>query len=125
MIVVMGTIFFLSSKTNDELSLPAIEGLDKILHGIAYGTLAITMMFAFSPEFSRRRSLTVMLLTIAGVLLYGVSDEFHQSFVPGREVSAMDVLADVCGGTIAVLIFRGFQLRQPFHRVMKSIREKG
>ena len=125
MTVVMGTIFFLSGKSGDELSLPAIEGLDKVLHGFAYCALGLTMMLAFSPEFRARRLFAAMMLTLAGVFLYGISDEFHQSFVPGREVSAMDVLADMCGGIFAVLIFRYCQLRQPFHRLIKLGGKKG
>jgi VanZ family protein len=34
---------------------------------------------------------------IAGGSLYGASDEWHQSFVPGREVSPLDWAADSCG----------------------------
>lgn len=33
--------------------------------------------------------------------LYGISDEYHQSFVPGRDVSALDALADGVGGFLA------------------------
>jgi VanZ family protein len=33
-------------------------------------------------------------------MLYGVSDEFHQYFVPGRSVEALDVLADALGGLL-------------------------
>ena len=32
---------------------------------------------------------------------YGVSDEFHQSFVPMRSVEAMDVVADTVGASFA------------------------
>lgn len=35
-------------------------------------------------------------------LVYGILDEFHQSFVPGRTASAYDVLADVIGAILAM-----------------------
>ena len=35
-------------------------------------------------------------------LLYGMTDEFHQQFVPGRFSSLMDIAADVAGAVIAV-----------------------
>jgi VanZ family protein len=38
------------------------------------------------------------------VILWGVSDEFHQSFVPGRNASALDVVADTFGFVMAVLL---------------------
>jgi len=41
-------------------------------------------------------------LILAGAL-YGVSDEWHQSFVPGRDASALDWLADLCGVTLGYL----------------------
>ena len=40
--------------------------------------------------------------TLVGAVLWGVSDEWHQSFVPGREVDAVDLLADVAGSALAV-----------------------
>ena len=39
-------------------------------------------------------------------LAYGMSDEFHQTFVPGRHADLADIVADVVGGTtgaVAVL----------------------
>jgi VanZ family protein len=41
-------------------------------------------------------------LILAGAL-YGASDEWHQSFVPGRDASAADWLADLCGVTLGYL----------------------
>lgn len=35
-------------------------------------------------------------------VLYGMSDEFHQSFIPGRSVETMDVVADAIGAGIAI-----------------------
>jgi VanZ family protein len=32
--------------------------------------------------------------------LYGITDEFHQSFIPGRTADALDVAADVAGGLL-------------------------
>jgi VanZ family protein len=43
------------------------------------------------------------------VVVYALSDEFHQSFVPSRGASILDSMIDSLGGLIAltVLIFRG------------------
>ena len=38
-------------------------------------------------------------LIVAGAL-YGATDEWHQSFVPGRDASVLDWLADLCGVTL-------------------------
>lgn len=37
-------------------------------------------------------------------LLYGMSDEFHQSFVPDRTPSVLDVAADTVGACIGIVI---------------------
>jgi VanZ family protein len=37
------------------------------------------------------------------VILYAASDEFHQSFVPSREASVLDVLIDTAGSVLALL----------------------
>lgn len=37
--------------------------------------------------------------------LYGLSDEWHQSFVPGRQVELGDLLADGIGGFLGGMIF--------------------
>lgn len=45
-----------------------------------------------------------IILITALTMLYGISDEYHQSFVPGRDVGALDVLADGVGGFLAVQV---------------------
>jgi len=112
MILVMGTIFFLSHQTGSDLSLPSFPGSDKVAHLIAYGVLGATVFFAFTPgkRCSFPRKYIIMAVLVA--LIYGILDEFHQSFIPGREVSAGDVLADLTGGIAGVLLHRYFDLRQ-------------
>jgi VanZ family protein len=105
--VAMGTIFFLSHQPGDSLSLPEIPGVDKVAHMAVYAFLAATLLVAFSDEQKKTRPKRVVWITVLLCLLYGISDEFHQSFVPGRSSSFFDVLADCAGAIIAsVLWFR-------------------
>jgi hypothetical protein len=94
MVIAMGTIFFLSHQTGDQLSLPAIPGIDKLGHMVIYGILAGTILLAFSETQKSTRPRSVMLFTVAFCVLYGISDEIHQSFIPGRFASIYDVFAD-------------------------------
>ena len=101
MIIVMGTIFFLSSKPGDEIHLPAFAYSDLVAHVIAYAALGVTVCFALKDDFRKSQPLKACVFTVAFCTLYGISDEFHQYFVPGRFVSILDVCADTFGGVLA------------------------
>jgi VanZ family protein len=96
----MAAIFIESSQSHVP-DLPA--GLSNHTgHFIAYGVLAAALLRAFAAM----RWSGVTIATAAGALLiasaYGVTDEFHQRFVPGRFSGADDWLADTLGALTAV-----------------------
>ena len=92
----MGLIYFLSSLTLDRLpSLP--HGSDKILHTCLYAVLSFLYFHSLSRSGIKRHCFLIALLLTS---IYAVSDEFHQYFVPGREASAGDLIADFIGGFI-------------------------
>ncbi len=99
----MGLIFFLSHQPGDSLELIDIPNIDKLLHCLVYGGLASAALLAVSPEIRRHKSWTVAGAVVLFCLLYGISDEFHQSFIPGRFASKWDLLADTVGGILAVI----------------------
>jgi VanZ family protein len=104
----MGGIFFLSHQSGAQLSLPDIAMFDKVLHCGVYTILGGAYLFALPPSWTQRSpwpASTVVLFC----LLYGVSDEYHQSFIPGRFVSGADVAADMLGGIVAFLGFLGWK----------------
>ena len=96
----MGAIFFLSSWHNVP-DLPA--GFSNHTgHFIGYGLLGALALRAFAF----RHDLTVAAAGRAIVLAsaYGVTDEFHQSFVSNRTPAADDWIADTTGAAAAVLL---------------------
>jgi VanZ family protein len=97
MVIVMGTIFLLSHQSGGELDVPPIEHLDKLGHFVIYGLLAATVIWAPPEELKQRRPKLIVLIAIIFCFLYGISDEFHQSFIPDRSVSGADLAADLCG----------------------------
>ena len=109
MVVTMGIIFLFSHQPDDSLSLSAVPGVDKLAHMTVYGILAGTVLFAVSDRWKERNRRLVMILTVLFCTLYGISDEFHQSFVPGRCVSGYDLLADSCGAAITCLLWAGWR----------------
>ena len=50
-------------------------------------------------------------LALALTLLYALSDEFHQAFVPGRTPDLLDLLCDGCGAVLGLLCWSWRQHR--------------
>ena len=104
LLLVMGIIYFLSSLPGDRLVLPDIVNIDKIAHMAIYGLLAFTVFYAFGSRLRRLYPRLIPLLVILICTLYGVSDEFHQSFVPNRSPDVFDVMADSTGAVLVCII---------------------
>lgn len=119
MLIVMGTIFFLSHKTGDEIQLPAFAYSDLVAHMLIYALLAGAVLYTWKDKFRACQPIKVVCYTVVICLLYGISDEFHQSFVPGRYMSAMDVVADTVG---AIIICTGWWMYSKKSFVYKSLR---
>lgn len=98
-------LFWLS----DQPSLPVpivFEIQDKIHHFIAYFVLGIVAWRCF------RHFVSPPALAITSVVfcsLYGISDEWHQSFVVGRDPEVLDWVADTLGATVAMLLMPRFR----------------
>ena len=76
---------------------------DKDMHILLFGGLAFlwrSFLCRYPLKFR-----AVALWALIFTFLYGVSDEYHQLFVPGREASAYDLLFDVIGGLGGVVFY--------------------
>ena len=82
---------------------PAVVALiwDKLLHAGAWAGLTVLALRATHRGKGPLR-LGATFAAVALALAYGISDEFHQSFVPGREPSLADFAADSVGTAAAV-----------------------
>lgn len=80
---------------------------DKMLHAGAYTVLGGALLRALAGGRWHGVTLGTAVVAIALTTGYGVSDEFHQSFVPKRSVEVADVAADLAGGTIAATLALG------------------
>jgi VanZ family protein len=67
-------------------------------HFTEYFILSILTYNAVKEDFKLPNALLISILV---VFLYACSDEFHQSFVPGRGPAFRDVLIDTSGGITA------------------------
>ena len=77
--------------------------LRKGAHLFEFLILAILVAWVMGSYEIKGRKASVYVLFI--VLLYAVSDEFHQLFVPGRTARVQDILIDFIGGIIGTVIF--------------------
>lgn len=111
----MALIFIVSAQP----SLPSAPRkwdllLKKAMHALAYGALAWLYLRAL-----RGRSPTTIRICAASwglALAYALSDEYHQSFVPGRHGALVDVAVDGFGAGGAMLLswWRGhLRVRSP------------
>lgn len=99
----MMLIFWFSSRSDlPSASIPVLELLlKKGAHVGAYAVLAILLARAIAlPRYGRR-------VAFALAVLYAISDEFHQSFTPGRMPQATDVLIDAAGAWWGLYALRG------------------
>ena len=97
--LIMAVIFGFSSTPSTKL--PNFGLLDLVVkkggHMLGYGLLALAYWYGL--RFEKRRGWLALLFAV----LYAISDEFHQSFVPGRHPGWVDVLVfDGGGATIAL-----------------------
>ena len=112
MTLVMGTIFFLSHQRGDSFDLPLFPGIDKIAHLLIYGALAFSVLWYCCREGLDYPGRTAV-ITVLFCLLYGISDEYHQSFIALRSVSVLDLLADTAGAVrMSMLWLKSVSLRQ-------------
>ena len=100
-------IFWLSALS-DPGSLSPFAVPDKIAHLLEYtifGFLLMRVLTYLNPEQDVVRHL---IWVLSGALIYGLSDEIHQYFVPEREFSWMDLLADGAGGYLGARLWMIF-----------------
>jgi hypothetical protein len=103
--VYAGSIFLLSSLPQLVEEVSPFMGYDKLAHFMEYyffGILICRWLLNKKNHLIRRYALFITLLIGT---CYGVSDEWHQSFIPGRVASIWDVFFDAVGVAAAVFTY--------------------
>jgi VanZ family protein len=98
-------IFWLSSRSTLPQP-PGVLAWDKLQHALGYGVGGF--LIARAAGVRGRGPLVAAALGV----LYGASDEVHQSFVPGRSSDVRDWYADAVGVLAGVFIHRFITLRR-------------
>lgn len=103
----MGLIFYLSAQP--DLPHPETKWADLLVssgaHAFMFAVLAVLWVRTLGER--SRAWLVALVLT----LLYALSDEFHQAFVPGRTPDPLDLLCDGCGAILGLCGWVGLQCK--------------
>lgn len=98
--------WYLSSQPH--VPLPDFNMSDKVVHLACFAAFAFFTALAFfgirSPD-DKSSWLKRIFLPALVISIYGIIDEIHQSFVPGRSCSFLDWCADTIGAIIGSSLF--------------------
>ncbi|MGD2076358.1 MAG: VanZ family protein [Gammaproteobacteria bacterium] len=115
----MALLFFLSHQSG--LHTPSLfSAQDKVAHALVYGVLGALLLASQAPH-THGYGWRQMAASILVASMYGITDELHQSFVPGRNVDLWDWVADTLGALLAVLLVAWLVRR---HRELKAAASK-
>lgn len=97
-------IFYFSSLPQAPFVMTTFQWQDKIFHFFAYFFYGATLALAVHDHVRKNAKKNILWILIIGCL-YALSDEFHQSFVPGRTSEIGDIIADCLGICMAVMVY--------------------
>ena len=98
--IYMAAIFLVSADSDP----PAPSAIsDKMLHLMAYAALGVLVCRAAAGGLGRRVMARAAVITLIVSIGYGVSDEIHQMFVPGRSPDVLDVFSDAAGAALGLI----------------------
>lgn len=118
-------IFLISSLSDPPAPDFKLEWGDKINHAGAFGLMMLLSFRAVRWILRERSMRTQLSIALLYCILYGLTDEIHQMYVPNRHGDPFDLLADAVGASLG-LFFIIMIHRQPLGRVMFGIgRDRG
>lgn len=101
--LIASLIFYFSSQTGQESSnLSSVLWVRKLAHISEYTVLSF-FVYAYFSNFQYGSKRTIILTYVVS-LLYAVSDELHQTFVPNRSGNLIDVGVDSIGIILGIII---------------------
>ncbi len=105
----MAVIFILSSLQNVHIPQLSFQLGDKLLHLTAYFVLGIALHFFFLGNFLNLSDKKIILWILIVGAIYGVTDEVHQYYVPGRQLEFLDWVADILGIAISLSLYKSLK----------------
>lgn len=101
-IIITGIIFYLSSLTFPSGGTPTTNFFSILYHFLAFFFLALFLLISLIQG---RINQTLLITGILIAIIYSISDEIHQYFVPGRASSISDILINTAGILTSSIIY--------------------
>ncbi|MFH1154121.1 MAG: VanZ family protein [Pseudomonadota bacterium] len=98
-------LIFWQSSYAVPMDMPSIPYLDKLLHAGGYALLGLLSARALKSDFPGLSSGRLLFWAILVSTLFGIFDEFHQSFVSSRTADAFDALFDALGSAAGAIFY--------------------
>ena len=101
----MGLIVYLSSLSQPPETLMEVIDwgpIDKVFHLVEFTILGVLLARALSYSLRRILPTSTWIIAFGIAVLFGVSDEWHQSFVIGRHSTVSDLIVDIIGSALGV-----------------------
>ncbi len=109
----MGLIFVLSSIPGNYFPEQPFDLFDKLVHAFLFGILTYLLYRAFQYQdknfFLKNFSIAIAFFIC---VIYGIIDELHQEYVPGRSPDITDAFADILGSGFTSLYLLLFNYRK-------------
>jgi VanZ family protein len=120
-IVWMAVIFFFSSRQKVEVSdISTINFLFfKTLHVLEYAVLYVLFFRAVMNTYPKEKRFRWYVAAFCLTVLYALTDEIHQTFIPTREGRLRDVIIDAGGAGIAWITL--YQLQRKMPKVLENL----
>ena len=104
-LIIYCLVIYIQSDLPSIEHIPSFEFSDKVMHFFAYAGLGVLFYRAYQTLRIKDNLRLLILASIVSASLYGISDEIHQYFVPSRDASILDVIANILGAICGVYLY--------------------
>lgn len=122
-LAVLNTLLIIYLSSLPDYSITGTEGISEriasnMMHIPAYGVLSFFWFMSFKKNGNQGKGLSVNCFVCIALVLFAISDEVHQSFVPGRFVSVLDAVLDFLGIGIGFMVYKKYKSSNVFSRFL-------
>ncbi|MEW5758180.1 MAG: VanZ family protein [Candidatus Omnitrophota bacterium] len=101
-----GFLYYLSSRPAYFFPKTNIPFSDKIVHVFEYIVFSILLFRALKAYIKNFKYIFIIFIVLYCTVVFGMIDELHQAFVPGRNAAMPDLVSDMLGAIIGITLIR-------------------